>query len=129
MVPAKKQQEKTPDEKAKQSETFKKASSLLFSSDEEVLRSEIWLKGVTGLYAGQSVKLWRREPQPNSAVHMCRAYPHPVTWLQLRKLFDSWLKLSQDLGNRSHVEDKISIFNVTYRKIDSKWRLLPTNLI
>lgn len=49
MVPAKKQQENTPEEKAKQSEPLKKASSLLFSSDEEVLRSMIWLKGVTGL--------------------------------------------------------------------------------
>ncbi|KAM6330082.1 WASH complex subunit 2-like isoform 2-T2 [Podargus strigoides] len=35
VVPAKKQQEKTLEEKAKQSEPLKKASSLLFSSDEE----------------------------------------------------------------------------------------------
>lgn len=49
MAPAKKQQEKPTEEKAKQSEPLKKASSLLFSSDEEVLRSKIWLKGVTGL--------------------------------------------------------------------------------
>lgn len=51
MGPAKKHQEKPPEERAKQSGPLKKASSLLFSSDEEVLRSEIWLKGVTGLYA------------------------------------------------------------------------------
>lgn len=49
--PAKKHQEKTPEERAKQSGSLKKASSLLFSSDEEVLRSEIWLKILTGLYA------------------------------------------------------------------------------
>lgn len=49
--PAKKHQEKTPEERAKQSGSLKKASSLLFSSDEEVLMSEIWLKVVTGLYA------------------------------------------------------------------------------
>ncbi|XP_064923389.1 WASH complex subunit 2A isoform X6 [Columba livia] len=35
VVPVKKQQEKTLEEKAKQSESLKKASSLLFSSDEE----------------------------------------------------------------------------------------------
>ncbi|XP_074010534.1 WASH complex subunit 2-like isoform X2 [Numenius arquata] len=35
VAPAKKQQEKPPEEKAKQSEPLKKASSLLFSSDEE----------------------------------------------------------------------------------------------
>ncbi|XP_068022239.1 WASH complex subunit 2A-like isoform X3 [Melanerpes formicivorus] len=35
VVPANKQQEKTPEEKAKQSKPLKKASSLLFSSDEE----------------------------------------------------------------------------------------------
>lgn len=52
MVPTKKQHEKPLEEKAKQSEPLKKASSLLFSSDEEVLRSKIWLKGITVLYAG-----------------------------------------------------------------------------
>lgn len=50
MVPAKKQQEKPLEEKAKQSEPLKKASSLLFSSDEEVMKSEIWVKGVTWFY-------------------------------------------------------------------------------
>ncbi|XP_075574119.1 WASH complex subunit 2-like isoform X2 [Pelecanus crispus] len=35
VIPAKKQQGKTPEDKAKQSEPVKKASSLLFSSDEE----------------------------------------------------------------------------------------------
>lgn len=39
MGPAKKHQEKTPEERAKQSGSLKKASNLLFSSDEEVLRS------------------------------------------------------------------------------------------
>lgn len=50
VVPAKKQQEKPLEEKAKQSEPLKKASSLLFSSDEEVMKSEIWVKGVTWFY-------------------------------------------------------------------------------
>lgn len=48
MGPAKKDQEKPPEERAKQSGPLKKASSLFFSSDEEVLRStEISLKVVT----------------------------------------------------------------------------------
>lgn len=89
VIPAKKQQEKPLEEKAKQSEPLKKASSLLFSSDEEVLRSKILLKGVTGLYAGQSIKLWKWEPQSNSAVSTCQAYLNPVTRLQFRKLSDS----------------------------------------
>lgn len=84
--PAKKHQEKPPEERAKQSGPLKKASSLLFSSDEEVLRSEILLKVVTRLYAEQSIKLLRREPQTNSAVSTCHAYPNPLTCLQLRRL-------------------------------------------
>jgi len=54
VVPVKKQQEKTPEEKAKQSEPLKKASSLLFSSDEEVPRSKIWLKGLLGSMQGKA---------------------------------------------------------------------------
>lgn len=39
---------------------------------------------------------------------------------------DSWLKLTQDLGNRSYVEEIIGIFNVIYSKVNNKWRrLLP----
>lgn len=68
VVPAKTQQENPPEEKAKQSELLKKASSLLFSSDEEVLRTKVWLKGVTGLYTGQSMKLSRQEPQSNQSL-------------------------------------------------------------
>lgn len=67
-APAKTQQENPPEEKTKQSELLKKASSLLFSSDEEVLRTKVWLKGVTGPYAGQSMKLSRQEPQSNHAI-------------------------------------------------------------
>jgi len=58
----------------------------------------------------------------------CCAYPNPVTCLPLRKPSDTWLKLSQDLGSRSHMEEKICFVNVIHRKMDSKWRLLPTNL-
>lgn len=113
VVPVKKQQEKTLEEKAKQSESLKKASSLLFSSDEEVLRSKVWLKGVTGLYAGQSIKPLRQEPQSNSSVSTCHGCPNPVTCLQLRKLSDSWPRLAQDLGNKSHVEEK-SVFSKSF---------------
>lgn len=62
MGPTKKHQEKPPEERPKQSGPLKKASSLLFSSDDEVLRSEICLKVITGLYAEQRIKLLRREP-------------------------------------------------------------------
>lgn len=41
---------------------------------------------------------------------------------------DPWSKFSQDLGNGSHVEEKIRIFNVIYRSFYSKWKLLQTNL-
>lgn len=45
------------------------------------------------------------------------------------KKADPWSKFSQDLGNRSHEEEKFSIFNVIYRKFVSKWRLLLRSLI